>query len=279
MFLRTVVTFFRSPAEASRILAATLRVVQAAQRPHIIGLYSIPSPSVYADPNGFVDISMVETQEQRWLDDARQIEAIFNETLGREGLSSEFHAVRADAGSPSRGIAGTAMVADLIVAGQIDPADSETPDDSSDALVLESGRPVLYVPFGFIIPKRIARVLIAFNGTREGARAAFDALPFLVKADSVEVVWVNARDDKEKDAAVAGAALAEALARHDVKVTASSLSSHAIPVDETIRQRALENADLLVMGAYGHSRLREMVFGGVTRSILEDMPCMTFMSR
>lgn len=279
MFLRTIVTFFRSPAEASRILAATLRVVQTAQRPHVIGLYSIPSPSVYADPNGFVDISMVETQEQRWLEDARQIEAIFNETLDRESLSHEFRAVRADAGSPSRSIAGTAMVADLIVAGQIDPADSETPDDSSDALVLESGRPVLYVPFGFMIPERIARVLIAFNGTREGARAAFDALPFLVKADNVEIAWVNARDDKEKDAAIAGAALAESLARHDVKVTVNSLSSHGITVDETIRQRALENADLLVMGAYGHSRLREMVFGGVTRSILEDMPCMTLMSR
>ena len=58
-----------------------------------------------------------------------------------------------------------------------------------------------------------------------------------------------------------------------------SMTSHGLPIDEAVRQRALENADLLVMGAYGHSRMREMVFGGFTRAILEDMPCLTLMSK
>jgi len=279
MSIRTIVTFFRSPAEASRIISAATRVAALADRPHIIGVYAIPAPSVYADFNGFVDTSLIESQEQRWRADAGEIEGTFAESMRREAISCEFRTVRSDIGTLSRGVASTAMLADLVIAGQVDPGDTEAPDDRPEALVLESGRPVLFVPFGFMLPDRIARVLIAFNGTREAARAAFDALPFLKRAESVEIVWVNARDDEDQDAAVAGADFAQTLARHDVNVTASGLTSHGLPVDETIRQRAIENADLLVMGAYGHSRLREMVFGGVTRSILEDMPCMTLMSR
>jgi nucleotide-binding universal stress UspA family protein len=279
MPFRTIVSFIRSLDEAPRVIEATRLVAEAEERPHVIGLYVIPSPAVYADPNGFVDTSIVETHEQKHRENSEAIGKQFNEVMRREDMSSEFRIIRTDTGMPSHGVSATAMRADLVIAGQVDPTDADTSDDSSDAIILESGRPVLFVPFGFIMPEHLDRVLIAFNGTREAARAAFDSLPFLVKAKSVEIFWVNARDTEDEDAAIAGAELAEALARHDVKVTASSVTSHGLPIDEAIRQRALEEADLLVTGAYGHSRLRELVFGGVTHALLEDMPCLTLMSK
>lgn len=279
MPFRTIVSFIRSVDEAPRVIDTTALVAEAVDRPHVIGLYVIPSPAVYADPNGFVDTSIVETHEQKHRQNSEAIEKLFNEAMRRENMSSEFRIIRTDTGMPSHGVSATAMRADLVIAGQVDPTDADTSDDSSDALILESGRPVLFVPFGFIMPERLDRVLVAFNGTREAARATFDALPFLIQAKSVEIIRVNAHDSDDEDASIAGSELGETLARHDVKVTTSSVVSHGLPIDETIRQHALEQADLLVMGAYGHSRLRELVFGGVTRALLEDMPCLTLMSK
>lgn len=170
--------------------------------------------------------------------------------------------------------------ADLIVASQSDP-DWEMSGlfDAPERLALESGRPVLIVPYAGRFGEIGKRVMVAWSGKREGARAVFDALPLLKSADKVALLCVVGGDADGESGQLPGAEIAASLARHGVKVTVRKTMADEIGVaDEILARLADEGSDLLVMGAYGHSRLREMVFGGVTRHILRHMTVPTLMS-
>ncbi|WP_406856121.1 universal stress protein [Alsobacter sp. KACC 23698] len=143
-------------------------------------------------------------------------------------------------------------------------------------LLIESGRPVLVVP-----PDRntfsARRILLAWDGSAKAARAANDALPLLRSAEEVEVAAVVG--EKELRGSVDGSDLAPHLARHGVKVSVNCMAAMDGDVAETLRQRAVQGgADMIVMGGYVHSPLREMVFGGVTHSLLQACPVPLFMS-
>ena len=122
------------------------------------------------------------------------------------------------------------------------------------------------------------RVIIAWNGSREAARAAFDALPFILEAVGTEILLIDPPDSD--DPAQAGADIAAALARHGAEVSVHAEHSRGLSTDAVIRNRlAATGADLLVLGAYSHSWLRELLFGGVTRTVLQSMPITAFLSR
>jgi nucleotide-binding universal stress UspA family protein len=121
------------------------------------------------------------------------------------------------------------------------------------------------------------RVLVAWNGTRESTRAVHDALPMLVRAHSVAVMEVNPKPDETPR--IAGADMATHLARHGVRAEVSSIVADEIDVGDAILSRGADlGADLVVMGAYGHSRLREFAFGGVTRHVFKHMTVPVLMS-
>ena len=137
-----------------------------------------------------------------------------------------------------------------------------------EAALFESGRPVLIVPPGC---ERFSarRVLIAWDGGAAAARAVGDALPFLREADEVEILSVAG--EKDLSTTVPGADLAPHLARHGIKVTLRHVTLAQADVAAEIRQAATAfAADLIVCGAYKHSRLREWLLGGVTQSLLQD---------
>ena len=118
---------------------------------------------------------------------------------------------------------------------------------------------------------------MCWDGSRAATRAVADSLPFLEKAKQVEIVLVTAKGFKTDEAP--GADLAKHLARHNLEVTLKRITSPDIDIASTILSYAADsNADMLVMGGYGHSRLREFVLGGVTRGILESMTIPTLMS-
>jgi nucleotide-binding universal stress UspA family protein len=136
-------------------------------------------------------------------------------------------------------------------------------------LVLGAGRPVLLVPYAGRYADAGKRVLIAWNASREAARAVADALPLLVRADAVDVVAFAPGGDHGE---VPGADLAHYLARHGVKANAAVDSAPEVAIGERILTRAADtDADLIVMGAYGRSRLSELVLGGATRTLLAAM--------
>jgi nucleotide-binding universal stress UspA family protein len=145
-----------------------------------------------------------------------------------------------------------------------------------EAVLTDSGRPLIVVPPGHDA-FAAARVLVAWDGGAKAARALNDALPFLRAAEHVDVTVVT-RDHDASDT-VPGADIAPHLARHGINVTVTQLHIEQGDVAETLRRRAIQfGAGLLVMGAYTHSRLREMVLGGTTQSLLKRSPVPLFLS-
>ena len=179
-------------------------------------------------------------------------------------------------GEPAQALASSARYADLCVVSQGDldaegAARVELPAD----LALASGRPVLVVPFvGAGVP--IARrALIAWNGSREAARAVGDSLPFLARADEVHVLTVSEAGLQDTQ----GHDLARYLARHGLRVEVHTHSPSGLSPASVILNIACElGSDLLVIGCYGHTRLREALFGGVTRETLRSMTIPVLMS-
>ncbi|WER48928.1 universal stress protein [Cupriavidus sp. WKF15] len=172
-------------------------------------------------------------------------------------------------------VQGDAHAADLIVLGQRDPADNEAFDDPHfvESVVLQCGRPALVVPYAGAFPKVGKTILVAWNGSREAARAIHDALPFLRRAESVDVVsW--GKPDVSSDLWLSPARYAvEWLSRHRVQAQLHDIETDVgNDTGEMLLSRAADlGSDLIVMGAYGHGRVRELVLGGVTRTILASM--------
>jgi nucleotide-binding universal stress UspA family protein len=168
---------------------------------------------------------------------------------------------------PAPAVAAASRAADLIVAGgSPQPATDAYRNASPAELALISGRPVLVAP-SKAPPLGAQRIVLAWKDTREARRALSDALPFLERAEAVEVVEVCAEIDASQ-AEVCVVDVANALKRRGIKAQAKVVA-HAHPdAHQLQRQASLFGADLIVLGAYGHTRLGEWVFGGFTRDLL-----------
>jgi nucleotide-binding universal stress UspA family protein len=167
-----------------------------------------------------------------------------------------------------------ARYVDLTVTGQDSP-EREPFEISTIDLVLRSGRPVLVTPYGTAYAPIGKRITVAWNGSREAARAVSDAMPLLTRAEAVEVVTIAA--DSPSD--VPGADIAAHLAQHGVTVELKLLGDTADDSGAALLNYVGESgADMVVMGAYGRSRFSEWIFGGVTRHILQEMKVPVLMS-
>jgi nucleotide-binding universal stress UspA family protein len=146
-------------------------------------------------------------------------------------------------------------------------------------LLFETGRPVLWVPAGARWRKTPDRVLVAWRPGAPASRAVNDALPLLRTASRVDVVTVEPRVGGTADSALPGADVAAHLARHEVRVEVAAVAREGQGTGEALLRRARETgADLVVCGGFGHARLREQVFGGVTRHLHEHAPVPVFFS-
>jgi nucleotide-binding universal stress UspA family protein len=188
--------------------------------------------------------------------------------LADGGASAEWRAVRVD--SIRDGIM-HARHADLAVIGQADPADHDlVPELPAEDLLLGAGRPILVVPTGGGPATLGQTVVIAWNASREATRAVNDALPLLERARSVTVLTVDARPGAMRHGAEPGADIAVHLARHGLTVTVEQAHAEGHATAATILERAAaRGADLIVMGGYGRSRLRDIVLGGVSHALLQ----------
>ena len=174
-------------------------------------------------------------------------------------------------------IAMHARYSDLTVISQADD-DRDPPmiGELAASLPLDCGRPVLVVPYAGKFTPPPQRAIVAWDASREATRAIHDALPLLKKAGKATVVTVNPEHGTDAHGQVPGADVALALARHDVKVEVKTLYEKMGAGDALLSYAADEGADLVVMGCYGHSRLRELILGGATRTMLKTMtsPCL-----
>jgi len=168
-----------------------------------------------------------------------------------------------------------ARLADLIVLGQTDPGDPEAfiSEQFVEHIVLSAGRPVLLIPRVGSFDEPGKHVLVAWDGSREATRALHDALPFLSHAAKVTLLSVNAQRADAQHNRIPGADIALTMARHGVKVEVREMEadSDTETGEVLLSQVAERGCDMLVMGAYAHSRLHEVILGGATRTVLRSM--------
>lgn len=247
---------------------------------HCVGLFALSAARIpsYAKVEAG---SIVAEAEARFRGEAAAAaEAVFRGALARTGYAlAEWRATNRDA---LGAVLLSARYSDLVVVGQRDAeADDETgvTPEFVDELVLAAGRPVLAIPYAGRFPTIGKNVLIAWNAGREAARAVSDALPLLQKASSVQVVAFDPGKGGADHGDVPGADIGLFLARHGVKVQVAQQNGAGLDIGAQILSRAADvGADLIVMGAYGHSRMRELVLGGATRTLLESMTVPVLMS-
>ena len=213
---------------------------------------------------------------------AEQLEMMFREELNRAGVAGAWHVGDAD---PPAALLRLAHQSDLIVFGQPQPEGvlAGRAADLMQQVLLEAGRPLLIVPYAgkFEALARLEgfQVLIGWTETREAARAVHDALPLLAAAGAVTVLTILTGRDAPIDGQPPAAELAQHLQRHGVAATAMRSVTDGIPDSDALLSYACDvSADLLVLGGYGHSPLRERMWGGVTRDVLRHMTLPVLMS-
>lgn len=280
MGYRTILLSLQDAERAEAIIATGIALAQQ-YGAHLIGLHVVPKVQYfYATAAIQVATEVFEAEQAFYDDQARKIAATFEREVPGD-VASEWRKV--EAGGPVTGnmIVEHAMCADLVVCGQSDPEHGmEGEAGTPERVVMESGRPVLILPYAGRFKSIGTNVLVGWNGRRESARAVFDALPILVNAKSVRLLWANPEaEDGGDGVGTPGSEMAATLSRHGVPIEAGHTVSRQIGIgDELLSRAADQGADLLVMGGYGHSRVREYVFGGATRHILQHMTIPVLMS-
>jgi nucleotide-binding universal stress UspA family protein len=211
------------------------------------------------------ELQEIEVQHRRQFEDMVRRHGIRSEWRSLPYLSSE--------------VGVHAYYADLVIVARPDSATQTAgPPGLAESLVLTSGRPIImFPPHGTIT--RIRRILVGWNARREAIRSVADALPLLVRAVAVEVLVVDP-ERHEGHGQEPGADIARHLARHGAHVEIQRLSSGEEEMGRVLLSQAANfGADLVVMGAYGHSYLSEWMFGSVTRMVLREAVVPVLMSR
>ena len=243
---------------------------------HLVGVHALtaqPLPG-YVHAEGGVELARAYERTRIAL--AQQSESLFGNTVEAAGYGkAEFRAAKEDA---AEAITLNARYADLIVAGQPQSGDmTGVAADFIPRVLLSAGRPLLMIPYAGTFTGAYQHALVAWNGSREATRAVTDAVPLLARAARVSIVVFNPAAHAHGD--VPGADIALWLARHGVNAQVMQEQAPDIDVGNLLLSRAADlDAQLIVMGGYGHSRLTELVLGGVTRTLLESMTVPVLMS-
>jgi nucleotide-binding universal stress UspA family protein len=246
---------------------------------HLTGLLTIFRP----EPGSFYVLAGAATYLAE-LDAMRTerrdaLERLFKNEVAREKVAAAW---KFSEGYANDIVPSEARLADLTVVGQRNPADADSfvAEQFVENLMLSTGRPVLIVPYAGEFPTVGTNVLVAWDGSREATRALHDALPFLARAKETTLLTINALDGEPPSSRIPGSDIAAIIARHGANVVAEQIDGvHNVSIGDMLLSRASDiGADLIVMGGYGHSRWRELVLGGATRSILKTMTVPVLMS-
>jgi len=219
----------------------------------------------------------IEAERTRCETAAQEAVSKFKAAAHGNAVSAEAHVIKGGMAKAAEIFAHLTRRFDLAVIAQAEPDKLPARQLIIEAALFDSGRPVLLVPYIQREGLKLDRVMVCWDGSRCAARAVGDAMPFLARAKAVEVVLVASEPGKSNE--IAGADIAHHLARHGLKVELKQIVARDLEVGDTILSYAADTeTDFIVMGGYGHSRLREFVLGGATRSILGAMTVPTLMS-
>ena len=243
---------------------------------HLVGMFAVETQPAPIAPEAAPFVAEDLLRERRAA--AEEAGREFLERMRSRDLATRSDWYAAD-GDGFAALRAYAKHADLVIAGQPDPEGDGVPAGFSQDLVMQVGRPVLYVPFAGRFDDCGAKALVPWNFSREAARAMHDGLPFLGSATAVEVVTFDPEKLSRPIDITPPPDLRAYLSRHDVNARMTQQPSGGIDIGSAILSRAADTgADLIVAGAYSHSRARELILGGATRELFKSMTVPTLMS-
>jgi len=243
---------------------------------HVTGIAFLYEPVIPDGTLGGVPVDLIELQREENSKIARDAIGRFEAGVKKAGVASETRQLDATFGGAATLFAQVARRFDISVVAQAQREQGATDELIIEGALFESGRPVIIVPYIQKSGLTLERVLACWDGGRTAARAIADAMPFLERAKAVDLVIVA---EERKNDEITGVRMSEHLTRHGVAVSVKRIAKGDLAVQDVILSYAADSgADFMVMGGYGHSRLREFILGGVTRGILNSMTVPVLMS-
>jgi nucleotide-binding universal stress UspA family protein len=242
---------------------------------HVAGVGFIYEPVIPDSVMGGIPTDLIEAQREENAKAAKAATSRFEAAANQAGLSAELRILDASVAGAADLFGRIARRFDLAVVGQARPREGASEELLIEGALFESGRPIVVVPYVQTQGVTLERVLVCWDGSRPATRAIADAMPFLRRAKTIDIVAVSG--ERGKGSELVGTNMARHLARHGLKVELKRVS--AVDVPAAIQAQVAETrADFMVMGGYGHSRLREFILGGVTRTILTSSTIPVLMS-
>ena len=244
---------------------------------HVVGVAFIYEPVIPGSLLGGIPTDLIEVQREENAKAAKTAVAAFEAAAKATGVSAETRLLDASIAGASDLFGRIARRFDIAVVGQAQREQGVSEELLIEGALFGSGRPVIVVPQIQKQSIKLDNVMVCWDGSRPAARAIGDAIPLLQRAKAIEIVVVTGERDKSGE--ITGANMKRHLARHSINVDIKRIAAGSADVQTAILAHAADTAaDFIVMGGYGHSRLREFILGGVTRSILKSMPVPVLMS-
>lgn len=272
MSYKTILVCLADDEKADGLMKFAVNMARKFQA-HLIGVHVLASVPFYPSAGMAVDVGMyAELQDQHEVR-VKKCMATFTKFTKGEDFAAEWRDLNTQTSSVSQDLIANALCADLVIVGQSenDQFFGQMEDLRKD-LITGSGRPVLIVPHEGSFESVGSKILLGWNGTREAANAMHAALPFMQESDETIIFTIAQPEDKRTKDEFAGHELAENLSRHGIKATVSHQPQEAITVGNRMLNEASDKgADLIVMGAFGHSRVHAFIFGAATRQMLDEM--------
>ena len=268
MGYKTILLCLNEIAALPRLLDAAVNV-GAQFGSHVRGLYVIPAATVYGAESYTISPVVFDGNQAFFKDRQKKVRDQFEAAMKANGLTFDFLELESEVPDITETVTQAARDCDLVIMSAV-PDDSEEPveTDMLERVAISSGRPVLALPAKGDFTLKLDEVVVGWNGSREASRAVFDAMPLLQKAKHVSICTVAGGADGN----VPGVGLAENLSRHGVNTEVQRLAGETRNHGETLMRAAQDyNAGLMVMGCYGHSRFTELVFGGSTRHVMQNI--------
>jgi nucleotide-binding universal stress UspA family protein len=279
MSFRTILANLNETANNEAVMA-TASVLAREFDAGVTGLYVIPAAPVYPEARYEPIPEMFEAHREHFRRQSASVEAAFK--AGFPGASSRHRLLVENSGSPLIGDAVTeyGRCFDLVLLSKTDvKSRSGVELDFVPRVAVAAGRPVMVVPFETPLSAIPETVIVGWSGTRESARAVFDSLPFLKRARTVHIVRVDPPAEVSQGQAWSDDGIVDALGEHGVKAEVTLVDSRGENAGDVLLKKAADvAAGLVVIGAYGHSRLSEFILGGVTRTVLREMTCPVLLS-
>lgn len=278
MGYKTVLASLNEVFQVERILSAATSIARR-EEAFVVGLYAIPAIELKL-VSEFETLPIENDELQRFYKQHEKVvRSTFESAIREAGVHGEFRVIDALESRIASIVVEESREADLTIVGYSSSSSNRALGaEFSEDVFIGSGRPTLVMPLSGHSGAPFERVLVGWNGSREAARAIFDSIPLLKHADEVLIASTESEVKNKLRAEERKSALIRALLRHGVKAHLIGLDSSHEAGEALLARAESRQVDLLVMGAYGHARLREFFLGGVTRTVLREMKCAVLFS-